>query len=129
MWIIAFITDAASIQAILAHMGEPTRPPPLAPARDPPAWAGDTDTGKVIDSEGEPAGIDPLAQPEPESIFDQRISWLKADRCADAGGLPSAGAAPGSGARKRALTPPTGPGSPGPASYSAQDRPLKERLI
>jgi hypothetical protein len=75
MRIIAFVTDPASIKAILAHIGEPTRPPPVAPARDPPAWAGDIDAGEVMDPEGEPAGIDPLAQPEPDSIFDQRITW------------------------------------------------------
>jgi hypothetical protein len=32
------------------------------------------DAGAVIDPTGEPAGIDPLAQPEQEDIFDQRIS-------------------------------------------------------
>ncbi|WP_290650094.1 hypothetical protein [Aquisalimonas sp.] len=35
--IVAFVTDPASIHPILAHIGEPTRPPPVAPARqDPP---------------------------------------------------------------------------------------------
>ncbi len=70
--IIAFVTDPASMHAILAHIGAPTRPPPLAPARDSPVWAGDIDAGDVIDPEGEPIGCDPLAQPESESIFDQR---------------------------------------------------------
>jgi hypothetical protein len=51
------------------------RPPPLAPVRDPPAWSGDLDAGGAIDPKGEPAGIDPLAQPEMEYIFDQRILW------------------------------------------------------
>jgi len=66
-------------------MGEPTRPPPLAPARDPPAWAGDIDAGEVMDRKGEPAGSDPLAQPEPESIFDPRIKGSKYTpwRCRD----------------------------------------------
>ena len=75
MRIIAFVTDPASIKAILAHMGKPTRPPPMAPARDPPAWVSDIDTGEVIDPAGESAGTDRLAQPEPEYIFDQRITW------------------------------------------------------
>lgn len=75
MRIIAFVTDPASIQAILAHIGEPTRPPTPAPARDPPAWASDIDGGEVMDPQAEPAGIDSLAQPEPEYIFDQRITW------------------------------------------------------
>jgi hypothetical protein len=75
MRIIAFVTDPAAIQTILAHIGEATRPPPLAPARDPPARASDLDAGKLVSPQGEPAGIDPLAQPEPEFIFDQRITW------------------------------------------------------
>ena len=78
MWIVAFVTDPASIHPILAHIGEPTRPPPVAPARDPPAWASDGNTSATMDpqgDQGEPAGIDPLAQPEPDSIFDQRITW------------------------------------------------------
>ena len=33
MRIIAFIADPASIEPILAHIGEPTTPPPIAPAR------------------------------------------------------------------------------------------------
>jgi len=46
MRLIAFLTDPFSIRAILAHLGEPTTPPPLAPrARAPPdvvgrEWAG-----------------------------------------------------------------------------------------
>ena len=75
MRIIAFVTDPVSIQTIGAHIGEPTHPPPLAPARDPPAWASAIDGGEVMAPRVEPAGLDPLAQPEPESIFDQRITW------------------------------------------------------
>ena len=75
MRIIAFVTDPASIQQVLAHIGEPSHPPPLAPARDPPAWASAIDGGEVMDARAEPAGTDPLAQPEPEYIFDQRIAW------------------------------------------------------
>jgi hypothetical protein len=37
MRLIAFLTEPTSIRALLAHLGEPTTPPPLAPrARDPP---------------------------------------------------------------------------------------------
>jgi hypothetical protein len=37
MRLIAFLTEPASIRALLAHRGEPTTPPALAPrARDPP---------------------------------------------------------------------------------------------
>jgi hypothetical protein len=36
MRIIAFITDPATIDRILSHIGEATTPPPIAPARAPP---------------------------------------------------------------------------------------------
>jgi len=74
MRIIAFGTDPISIHGILAHIGELTRPPPLALARDPPTWASAIDGGEVMDPEGKPAGIDALAQPGSESICDQRIA-------------------------------------------------------
>jgi len=38
MRIIAFLTDPAAVRAILAHLGEPTAPPRIAPARGPPLW-------------------------------------------------------------------------------------------
>ena len=38
MRIIAFITDAAPIERILDHIGEPAEPPRIGPARGPPAW-------------------------------------------------------------------------------------------
>jgi hypothetical protein len=38
--LIAFITEPGPIRKILKHLGEPLEPPPLAPARGPPAdWA------------------------------------------------------------------------------------------
>jgi hypothetical protein len=37
MRIIAFLTDAAPIERILTHIGEPPHPPAIAPARGPPA--------------------------------------------------------------------------------------------
>jgi len=58
--------------AILAYIGEPTRPPPVAPARDPPARH--LDAGESVDPQCDFDGIDPQAQPEPEYIFDQRIA-------------------------------------------------------
>ncbi len=67
MKIIAFVTETPSVRAILAHIGEPTRPPAIAPARAPPAF----DDPPV---ELEP-DYDPLAQPEPAMEFDQRIHW------------------------------------------------------
>lgn len=39
MRIIAFITDTITIKRLLSHIGEPTEPPPISPARDPPEWA------------------------------------------------------------------------------------------
>jgi hypothetical protein len=39
--LVAFITDPALMRKILVHLGEPHKPPPLAPARGPPAgWHG-----------------------------------------------------------------------------------------
>ena len=67
MKIIAFVTETPSVRAILAHIGEPTRPPTIAPARGPPAW---DDTPVEVDP-----GYDLLAQPDPEMEFDQRIQW------------------------------------------------------
>ena len=37
--IIAFVTDAPTARDILAHLGEPTAPPRIAPAGGPPQWA------------------------------------------------------------------------------------------
>ena len=66
MRIIAFITDAAPVERILRYIGEPSRPPPIAPARGPPAW----------DDAPEPVpDCDLLGQPEPDVEFDQRVSW------------------------------------------------------
>jgi hypothetical protein len=62
MRIIAFVTDSASIQQILHHIGEPASPPQIASARAPP-----------IDQDPQ---YDPIApEPFPDYEFDQRISW------------------------------------------------------
>lgn len=66
MRLIAFITETAVVRDILAHLGEPTEPPRLAPARGPPLWERQ-DAGR--------GGFDPQAQPAPEYNFDQRIAW------------------------------------------------------
>ena len=66
MRIIAFVTEASPVQRILTHLGEPAQPPPLAPARGPPAWDGLADAIPDWDA---------LAQPEPEDIFDQQVQW------------------------------------------------------
>lgn len=64
MRIIAFLTDPAAVRPILAHLGQPTAPPPIAPARGPPVW-------DLLDAG--PGTFDP--QPAPEYEFDQRLAW------------------------------------------------------
>ena len=63
MRIIAFITDGPTLRDILVHLGEPTAPPRIAPARGPPL-CDLPDAG--------PGTFDP--QPAPEYEFDQRIT-------------------------------------------------------
>jgi len=55
------------VRAIVEHIGEPTRPPAISPARGPPDW-GDSPVEVEQDN-------DPLTQPEPEIEFDQRVQW------------------------------------------------------
>jgi hypothetical protein len=62
MRIIAFITDGPTVRDILVHLGEPTAPPRIAPARGPPLWD--------LPDAG-PGTFDP--QPAPEYECDQRI--------------------------------------------------------
>jgi len=64
--ILALLTDCAPIERILGHIGEPSRPPSIAPARGPPAW----------DDAPEPVpDCDLLGRPESDVEFDQRVSW------------------------------------------------------
>jgi hypothetical protein len=63
--ILSFITEAPTIRHILEHIGEPTEPPKVAPARGPPEW----------DEDVSDAGGDPLIQPAPDDDFDQSVSW------------------------------------------------------
>ena len=67
MRIIAFVTDAATVRDILAHLGEPIAPPQIAPARGPPLW-------EAVDAEHD-SPPDPALQPAPAYQFDQRIAW------------------------------------------------------
>ena len=64
MRVIAFITDPPTIHDILVHLGEPTAPPRIAPARGPPLW----DL-----PEAGPGSFDP--QPAPAYAFEHRITW------------------------------------------------------
>ena len=64
--LIAFVTAAEPVARILTHLGEPAKPPRIAPARGPPAW----------DDLREPLpDWDALVQPAPAFEFDQRIAW------------------------------------------------------
>ena len=67
MRILAFITDASTIRDILDHLGEPTAPPRIAPARGPPLW-------EAVSAEHEPT-LDPALLPIPAFEFDQRLTW------------------------------------------------------
>ena len=51
---------------VLAHLGKPTLPPPLAAARGPPL-------SEIRDPAL--AELDAQAQPVPDYEFDQRIAW------------------------------------------------------
>jgi hypothetical protein len=66
MRIIAFITDPSTLHDILLHLGEPTAPPRVAPARGPPL-------GDMPDAGA--GTFDRHTQPAPEYEFDQRIAW------------------------------------------------------
>jgi len=74
MRIIAFITEAMAVREILAHLGEPPSPPRIASARGPPAWYEDAGSASHWEDDSAVPG-DPLAQPESEYEFDQRVTW------------------------------------------------------
>jgi hypothetical protein len=62
--IIAFLTEPASVNALLSHLGEPTAAPEVAPARGPPPW-----------EQAAQSHWDDTPAPAPEYVFDQRLSW------------------------------------------------------
>lgn len=51
MRIIAFIDDPNEVGKMLTHLGEPTAPPKLAPARGPPLWK-EAGPGGVVPNAG-----------------------------------------------------------------------------
>jgi len=70
MRILAFITEAAPVQRILNPIGEPAKPPRIAPARGPPMWeASDDGLADAVPD------CDALAQPQLEYVFDQQVQW------------------------------------------------------
>ena len=63
----AFTTEAAPVERILTHVGEPAEPRRISPARWPLAWD-DPPVDAVPD-------WDALAQVQPEYVFDQHVQW------------------------------------------------------
>jgi len=68
MRILSFLTDPASIHAILRHLDQPSSPPPVAPARAPPQHDLEFDTEHTLVLDQTPA-FDP-ADPEPVADFE-----------------------------------------------------------
>jgi len=72
MRLIALLTDPASIRMILAHLGEPTTPPLLAPrARDPPALEADRVGTPGFAFDQSPPGDPTTPPPDPGCSFNQ----------------------------------------------------------
>ena len=68
MRILAFLTEPEPVQAILRHLGLPTAPPLLSPARGPPKHHLGFDREPDLDLDQTPA-FDPT-EPEPVPDFD-----------------------------------------------------------
>jgi hypothetical protein len=66
MRLIAFITEAPLVQAILTDLGELTTAPEVAPARGPPLW---DQTAELLPHRGDSPA------PVPEFVFDQPLDW------------------------------------------------------
>jgi len=73
MRIIAFITEAVDVRAILERIGEPATTSRIAQVRGPPKWYEDA-TENAIAADAGSAG-DRYAQRAPEHEHDQRVSW------------------------------------------------------
>jgi hypothetical protein len=72
MRLIAFLTDGPTVRHILAHIGAPTEPPRIAPARGPPDVPWDEVPFLEQDIQSGDPPWDPVAQPDPGYDFDQR---------------------------------------------------------
>ena len=70
MRIIAFINEAGIVKKLLDHIGKPTQPPRIAPARGPPLWEA---AAAAEQAENDPQW-DWSAHRAPEIEFDQRIA-------------------------------------------------------
>ena len=72
MRLIALLTDPASIRMILAHLGEPTTPPLLAPrTRDPPELEADRVGTPGFACDQSPPGDPTTPPPDPGDPFAQ----------------------------------------------------------
>ncbi len=76
MRLIAFLTEPATIRAILAHLGEPAISPPLAPrARAPPDLEAAQLAGMIGFAFDQSPSWEPTAPPpDPGFHFDQSLS-------------------------------------------------------
>ena len=68
MRLMAAVTERAPVQRILLHVGEPTTPPPISPARSPPLW-------DTVDWDQTPVADPENGKLAPEFQFDQTVSW------------------------------------------------------
>lgn len=75
MRLIAFLTEPTSIHALLAHLGEPTTPPALAPrARDPPVLDTDGIGTAAFTLDQSPPWDSTAAASEPSFHFGQTLN-------------------------------------------------------
>jgi hypothetical protein len=73
MRIIAFIIEAGAWRDILTHLGEPTSPPRLMPARAPPLW----ERQGATTGEDDPR-LNPLSDLRGESLATPLRNWCEA---------------------------------------------------
>ena len=59
MRLIAAVTEPEPVRRILLHVGEPTTPPPISPARSPPLW-------DTVDWDQTPSDAPENGEPAPE---------------------------------------------------------------
>ncbi|MCP3870604.1 MAG: hypothetical protein GY703_21435 [Gammaproteobacteria bacterium] len=67
MRLIAFILEAEVVEKILSHIGEPTEPPVVLPARAPPQMAMDFDQVAQVDQGNEWPDMDQSADATDET--------------------------------------------------------------
>ena len=72
MRIIAFITEAVNVRAMLEHIGE-TAILARRPRTGPPGWYEDATEHAIAAAAGSAGDL--YAQPAPECEHDQRVSW------------------------------------------------------